>query len=460
MATGKELAVVKAHGSTIAWPVYSPADRTLASCSRDGTIKLWDIPTFGLRSGGLGHAQVARACDVESEPKALAALQSFQPVVTFDENMPDKRVVGIRFRPNISQKVTDEDLIHLKNLPHLRSLDVGSQKISDRGLEHLIGLTELEGLDVRWNKLTAPAVVRVVKGMTRLQRLGLSGVPICDKDLLELNVLSDLRDLNLRATLVTDNGLAHLRAFRALRHLSLMSTKISDAGLERLKVVADLEDLDLDRTPITDAGLKHLYGLSNLRRLQLHGTRVSDEAVGELKQALPKLQVSLDTNAKVRREQVRGGIVFPAEKRIWLRITGKAKVINAHTLLFEDGTEVDLNGGIEAPELEQQGMIGDSLYPCGKEAAKFLRNLIGDQTVKCLAGQEHLDGKKVRIASAFVGETNLNIELVRNGWAVSHHSGMDAWEIIARENKRGLWRGKFIVPEHWRKGERLPGESN
>ena len=48
--------------------------------------------------------------------------------------------------------------------------------------------------------------------------------------------------------------------------------------------------------------------------------------------------------------------------------------------------------------------------------------------------------------------------VVRNGWAFSHHSGMDAWEIIARENKRGLWRGKFIVPERWRKGERLPGE--
>ena len=31
-------------------------------------------------------------------------------------------------------------------------------------------------------------------------------------------------------------------------------------------------------------------------------------------------------------------------------------------------------------------------------------------------------------------------------------------EIIARENKRGLWRGQFIAPKRWRKGERLPGE--
>jgi hypothetical protein len=48
--------------------------------------------------------------------------------------------------------------------------------------------------------------------------------------------------------------------------------------------------------------------------------------------------------------------------------------------------------------------------------------------------------------------------MVRSSWAFSHHSLMDAWEIIARENKRGLWRGEFVLPEHWRKGERLKGE--
>lgn len=158
------------------------------------------------------------------------------------------------------------------------------------------------------------------------------------------------------------------------------------------------------------------------------------------------------------KETVRGGIAFAPEKRSWMRITGKVKVLNAHTVLFEDGTEVDLNGGMEAPELEQKGLIGHSLYPCGQEAAEFLRKLISDQTVTCYANKEHVDGKKMRIASGFVGETNLDIEMVRNGWAISDHSGMDTWEIIARENKRGLWRGQFVVPKKSRQGERLPGE--
>ncbi len=160
---------------------------------------------------------------------------------------------------------------------------------------------------------------------------------------------------------------------------------------------------------------------------------------------------------KVVREQVQGQWRFPVEKL--LRITGRVKVLDAHTLLFEDGTKVNINGGMDAPDLEHQGLIGDALYPCGKEAAAFLKKLIGDQPVTCYSdADDPIDAKQLGGADAFVGETNLAVEIVRNGWAMAHHSGMAAWEVIARDNKRGLWRGKFVFPEKWRKGERLPLE--
>lgn len=164
-------------------------------------------------------------------------------------------------------------------------------------------------------------------------------------------------------------------------------------------------------------------------------------------------------NKHPAKDTIQGGIAFPPERRMYSRIVGRVKVVNAYTLSFEDGTEVCLSRAIDAPDLEQKALIGESFYPCGKEAAEFLKKLIGDQPVTFLANPE--GGERVGTNPAgtcLVGETNLEIEMVRNGWAFSHHRGMDAWEIIARENKRGLWRGKFILPERWRKGERLPGE--
>ena len=90
--------------------------------------------------------------------------------------------------------------------------------------------------------------------------------------------------------------------------------------------------------------------------------------------------------SKVVREQVRGQLQRPDEKI--LRITGKVEVRDANTLVFGDGTEVTTGVGMDAPDLKQQGRIGDSFYPCGKEAAEFLTKLIGQQTVTFLASKD------------------------------------------------------------------------
>jgi endonuclease YncB( thermonuclease family) len=142
----------------------------------------------------------------------------------------------------------------------------------------------------------------------------------------------------------------------------------------------------------------------------------------------------------------------------WLRLRGKATVRDAHTLVLADGTEVDL--GIDVPEPGQKGKIGDTFFPADKEAAEFLSKLVGDQPVTCLvspAAQENRQGKRVG-GVCFVGEVHLGFAMVQNGWAMPGHSAMAPLEIIARENKRGLWRGQFVRPDQWRAVERLPGE--
>jgi endonuclease YncB( thermonuclease family)/quercetin dioxygenase-like cupin family protein len=151
---------------------------------------------------------------------------------------------------------------------------------------------------------------------------------------------------------------------------------------------------------------------------------------------------------KVVRDRVKGSI-HHAEDTVWERTTGKVKVIDARTLEFEDGTRVVLP--IVAPELEQKGMSDGSLYACGKEAAEFLRKLIGDQPVTV-----YRHGK--RNADAYVGDVSIEHEMIVNGWALADHNGRHPAEIIARESRRGLWRGQFVDPDEWRQGKRLAKE--
>src|SRR5579871_1032361 len=85
--------------------------------------------------------------------------------------------------------------------------------------------------------------------------------------------------------------------------------------------------------------------------------------------------------SSVIKSRVKGSIHHAGGKSVWTRIEGKAKVIDAHTLEFADGTRIPLL--IVAPDLDQMALIDGKPYPCGKEAAAFLRKLIDAQTVSC-----------------------------------------------------------------------------
>jgi hypothetical protein len=55
--------------------------------------------------------------------------------------------------------------------------------------------------------------------------------------------------------------------------------------------MTDLEDLDIAWTRITDSGLRHLAGLRKLQSLNLHATKVSDVGVMKLQELLPNCRV-------------------------------------------------------------------------------------------------------------------------------------------------------------------------
>ena len=135
-----------------------------------------------------------------------------------------------------------------------------------------------------------------------------------------------------------------------------------------------------------------------------------------------------------------------------------------------DGDTVHINNykfrleGIDAPEMKQQckkeslkisyilGFTFYKDYNCGKISKDKLIAKINGSEIKCVSSSK--DRYKRYIATCFKGEINLNRWMVRNGLAIAYKRYSKKYvtdEEFAKENKLGLWQGKFINPEKWRK---------
>ena len=136
-------------------------------------------------------------------------------------------------------------------------------------------------------------------------------------------------------------------------------------------------------------------------------------------------------------------------------VDGDTVYINNHKIRLE---------GIDAPEMKQKckkeklkisSIIGYTLYEdynCGKYSKENLAAKVKGSKIKCISFAK--DRYKRYLAKCFKGKINLNRWMVRNGHAVAYRRYSKEYipdEDFAKENKLGLWQGKFLNPEKWRK---------
>ena len=143
-------------------------------------------------------------------------------------------------------------------------------------------------------------------------------------------------------------------------------------------------------------------------------------------------------------------------------ISAVPKIVDGDTVYINDN-KFRL-AGIDAPEMRQQckkeslkisSIIGFSFYKdysCGQVSKAKLKEKINGSKIKCIFTTR--DRYKRYIATCFKGETNLNQWMVKNGYAIAYRRYSKKYvsdEDFAKEKKLGLWQGKFMNPEKWRK---------
>ena len=143
-------------------------------------------------------------------------------------------------------------------------------------------------------------------------------------------------------------------------------------------------------------------------------------------------------------------------------IIGIPKIVDGDTV-YINNYKIRLEG-IDAPEMKQKckkeklkisSIIGYTFYEdyyCGKHSKENLEAKVKGSNIKCIFFTK--DRYKRYLAKCFKGKINLNRWMVRNGHAVAYRRYSKEFipdEDFAKENKLGLWQGKFLNPEKWRK---------
>ena len=143
-------------------------------------------------------------------------------------------------------------------------------------------------------------------------------------------------------------------------------------------------------------------------------------------------------------------------------IIGIPKIVDGDTIHINE-YKIRLEG-IDAPERRQKckkekfkisSIIGFTFYKdynCGEVSRENLKKKVDRSKIKCISSSK--DKYERYLAKCFKDKINLNQWMVRNGHAVAYRRYSKEYipdEDFAKENKLGLWQGKFLSPEKWRK---------
>ena len=148
-----------------------------------------------------------------------------------------------------------------------------SPPLPREAVRHIANLTCLRGLTIA-QTLPTDQDVHELRGLSRLERIHLTGPGITDRALADLAGMKSMHAIILRDTSIAGPGLRHLATLPRLKSLELIGGAIGDEALTSIGEMKQIQELWLKGVPITDEGMKRLAGLTQLRVLSLEGMKI------------------------------------------------------------------------------------------------------------------------------------------------------------------------------------------
>ena len=131
-------------------------------------------------------------------------------------------------------------------------------------------------------------------------------------------------------------------------------------------------------------------------------------------------------------------------------ISGPAKAVDS-TVIEIDGKRIMLFG-IDSVMRKQNCTIGGKIWQCWTSAVRDLQTLLDQGPATCeVIGEPDIYGRL--LARCTINGQSLNEQFVRRGYAVARPSETTEYvaaEAAAKEEKVGLWRGEFMMPDAFR----------
>jgi len=179
--------------------------------------------------------------------------------------------------------VTDEKMVPIGRLVQLIDLSIGGSEVAE-GLVHLKGLKSLRFLSLQGNRREdIDDSLRYISGLTELEELNLRETAVSDAGLAHLSGLTKLRKLNLLMNRggISDAGMAHLKNLKSLEEIILPGEGVGDVGLAYLAELESLKSINAG-VNVTDKGLAAISKMKSLDNLEINSKRVTDAGLAEL----------------------------------------------------------------------------------------------------------------------------------------------------------------------------------